>query len=57
MQTLFKRTYDARFFLVSIPAFLPAMLLISQDAGAMPSFPGKQAKPAVHAIRNPSGLT
>ena len=38
MQTFFKRTYDARFFLVSNLAFLPAMLLISPDAGAMPSF-------------------
>jgi hypothetical protein len=38
MQTLFKRTYDARFFLVSNLAFLPAILLISPDAEAMPSF-------------------
>ena len=38
MQTLFKRTYDARFFLASLLALTSVILLNSPGADAMPSF-------------------
>ena len=38
MQTFFKRTYDARFFLASLLVLTSVILLISPGAEAMPSF-------------------
>jgi hypothetical protein len=38
MQTFFKRTYDARFFLASLLVLTSIILLNSPDAEAMPSF-------------------
>jgi hypothetical protein len=38
MQTFFKRTYNARFFLASLLILTSAILLISPGAEAMPSF-------------------
>jgi hypothetical protein len=38
MKTFFKRTYDARFFLASLPVLTAVILLTSPGAEAMPSF-------------------